>query len=177
MSVKDPILYYQDQIELWQEEMDSEKCEESRNACRILRDEAARLNAQFQRIAYAYLSEGPGLTLKSEYGHCVVLPDATEPGRFRYQCFNQTGFTGHTTRDTVEQVLLEAFRDGYRNIEFDDVLSKFCATKEWEKGSLLNDLVRQINCGDLTHKEADQLYEEGLAKIDERHPDSRTEAA
>lgn len=161
----DPVLYFQNQVDLWQEEMDKESNEANRATCADLRNEAAKLNAKFQRILYAYQEQGAGLTLVSEYNHCVVLPDASEPGRFRYQTFNESGFTGHTTRDTVEAVLLEAFRDGFREIDDSDALERFSQTPEWEKGSLINDLVRRVNVGELTHSQANEQYEAGLARI------------
>jgi len=164
-KIDDPVLYFQNQVDQWQEEMDRECNAANRATCADLRNEAAKLNAQFQRILYAYQEQGAGLTLASGHNHCVVLPDASEPGRFRYQTFHETGFTGHTTRDTVEAVLLEAFRDGFRNIDQTDALERFSKTPEWEKGSLINDLVRKVNCGQLTHSQANEQYEAGLARI------------
>lgn len=162
----DPVLYYQQQVEQWQSELEQEESgSEYRAACLQLRNEAAALNAQFQRIVYAFLVQGPGLTLKSRHNYCVILEDATEPGRFRYQSFNQTGFIGHATRDTTDEVLLEAFRDGYREIDTSGALERFVRTAEWEKGSLINDLVRRVNVGELSHEQANTLYEAGVAKI------------
>lgn len=164
----DPVLYYQNQVDLWEEELSTEDNELNRKACRQLRDEASKLNAGFQRVLYAYLEQGDGLTLSSNYNYCVVLPDATEPGRYRYQTFNKSGFIGHTTRDTPEEVLLEAYRDGFRNIESRELIERLCSTPEWEKGSLINDLVRKVNLGELSHSEANEQYEFGLARIDAR---------
>lgn len=163
--INDPVLYFQDQVDQWQEQLEQESDADNRATCAELRDQAATLNAQFQRILYAYLDQGFGLTLKSEYNYCVVLADASEPGRFRYQTFDKTGFIGHVTRNTAEEVLLDAFRVGFQDIDTSDVLERFSKTREWAKGSAVNDLVRKVNCGDLTHSEADRQYEEVVARI------------
>ncbi|KRW83658.1 hypothetical protein AQ621_16550 (plasmid) [Marinobacter sp. P4B1] len=155
----DPVLYYQDQIDLWESELQQETDDAKRDVCIQLRDEAAAMNARYQRIQYKFLEQGVGLTLKSRSAYCVVLEDAAEPGRYRYQVFNESGFIGHLTRDTAEEVLLEAFRDGFRDIASGDVLAEFCGTAEWERGTLVNDLVRRVNQGELSHKDAGELYE------------------
>lgn len=164
-AIKDPVLYFQDQVDQWEEQLHQESDADNRAVCTDWRDEAAALNAQFQRILYAYQEQGTGLTLKSKHNYCVVLEDATEPGRFRYQIFDTTGFTGHVTRDTAEEVLLDAFRIGFHEIDTSDALERFSKTKEWKKGALINDLVRKVNCGQMSHKEANQQYEAGLAQI------------
>jgi hypothetical protein len=160
-----PVLYFQNQVDVWQELLDQESDADNRAVFAEFRDEAATLADQFQRIFYAYQDQGIGLTLKSESNFCVVLPDATEPGRFRYQTFDVTGFIGHVTRNTVEEVLLDAVRSGFREIDTSDILDKFSKTREWAKGSAVNDLVRKVNCGDLTYDEANRQYEEAIARI------------
>lgn len=163
--INNPVLYFQDQVNEWQEHLDQEGDADNRTVFAELRDEAATLNAKLQRIFYAYQDQGFGLTLKSESNFCVVLADATEPGRFRYQTFNEIGFIGHITRDTVEEVLMDAVRSGFREIDTSDVLDRFSKTREWAKGSAVNDLIRKVNCGDLTHDEANRQYEEAVARI------------
>jgi len=155
----DPVLYYQDQIDLWETELHQETDVAKRAVCIQLRNEASAMNARYQRILYKFLEQGFGLTLRSRNAYCVVLEDATEPGRCRYQMFNSSGFIGHLTRDTPEEVLLEAFRDGFRDIESSDVLGQLCGTAEWERGTLINDLIRRVNQGELSHKDAGELYE------------------
>lgn len=159
----DPALYYQDQVDLWESELQQETDAAKRAVCIQLRNEASAMNARYQRILYEFSEQGLGLTLKSRNAYCVLLEDATEPGRYRYQMFNSSGFIGHLTRDTPEEVLLEAFRDGFRDIESSDVLGQFCGTVEWERGTLINDLVRQVNQGEISHKEASELYEREVA--------------
>lgn len=164
-TIKTPALYFQDQVDQWQAQIGQESDAENKAVCATLRDEAATINAQFQRILRAYQEQGAGLTLASGHNYCVVLEDATEPGRFRYQIFDHTGFTGHITRDTAEEVLLDAFRVGFREIDTSDVLDQFSKTREWAKGSAVNDLVRKVNCGDLTLDEANRQYEAAIARI------------
>ena len=161
----DPAMYYQEQVEQWRLALDEEDSEQNRNACRQLLDEAASLNAQYQRVLHAHISMHGALTLSSTDNYCIFSEDASESGRFRYQVFNKTGFIGHTTRDTVGEVLLEAFKDGFRTIESSFVLGEFSRTVEWQRGSLVNDLVQKVNRGILSYDEANLEHEAGLKRI------------
>src|SRR5690606_19766093 len=125
-----PMLYYQDQIDLWVQERNAETDPGMIKMADELIRELQILNAEFQKVMFAYLVRGVGLTLKAKFAWAVLLPDATHPGKFRYQSFNETGFTGHSTADTAEEVVLEMFKDGYREVD-DDVLERLSVSETW----------------------------------------------
>jgi hypothetical protein len=87
---------------------------------------------------YAELDEfGVGMIIANESGDSFaqVLPDASEPGRFRYSGFRSIGWTTHYTVDSLDEVVLEAFKAGYTRVAARDTLELMSATLEWKKGS------------------------------------------
>lgn len=86
---------------------------------------------------YAELDEvGVGMIVANESGdsYALILPDASEPGRFRYSGFKAIGWDTHYTADTLDEVVLEAFKGGYTRVAASDTLVTMSATAEWKKG-------------------------------------------
>jgi hypothetical protein len=76
--------------------------------------------------------------------YIVFLPDASEPGRVRYSCFDAGGFFSHSTFDTYDEALEDAWRSGFRTVS-EDVLSAMSLTDDWAVGSEYTAMVQQIN--------------------------------
>lgn len=155
----DIMMYYQDQIDLWEEHAREELFRDATisRMLRQLRDQ----NAQFQRVMFAVLACGEGLTLKhsSLEQWVVLLPDASHPGKFRYQQFDTSGFIGHSVCNSLDEAALEAFRSGYAEVVDGEILVRLSATQAWQYGQIRDDLIRRVNSGQLSHKEAERQYE------------------
>lgn len=76
----------------------------------------------------------------------LFLPDASEPGRVRFSCFDEHGFFGHSTFDTYEEALRAAWADGFKK-ESTQMINKLCVTEKWRKGSEFTALIQQHNLG------------------------------
>lgn len=101
----------------------------------LIRESQAR-QEKLQAL-YAELDEvGVGMIVANESGDSFALisPDASEPGRFRYSGFRAIGWMTHYTVDTLDEVVLEAFKAGYTCVAARDTLDKMSATTEWIKG-------------------------------------------
>lgn len=89
-----------------------------------------------------------GLELSNLSGtqFALFLPDASEPGRVRFSCFDARGFFGHSTFDTYDEALQSAWNDGFKK-ECSNMLNLLCATDEWRKGSEFTAMIQQHNLG------------------------------
>jgi len=98
-------------------------------------------------------AQGMGFTLK----HCqhdawgMICPDASEPGRYRWQAFRRDGFTGHSTFDSSEQCLAD--------------------TVEWQRGMAVVAVIQACNAGRMSYEDAlrareaiDARYASGTAR-------------
>lgn len=102
----------------------------------LIREIEARHEAL--QVVYAELDEfGPGMIVQNGSGDswALILPDASEPGRFRYSSFRNIGWTSHYTTDTIDLAVLEAFKSGFTQVAPRDTLEKISGTLEWKKGS------------------------------------------
>lgn len=81
----------------------------------------------------------------------VILEDASEPGRYRAQYFDANGISGHATRNSAEEVLEELVRDGYRELA-SGAMQRLSQTREWSLGTLMANLIAQVNAGRLTYR-------------------------
>ena len=82
--------------------------------------------------------------------YIVFLPDASEPGRVRYSCFDSGGFFSHSTFNDYPEALEDAWRSGFR-IECDDVLSAISLSNEWQAGSEYTAMVQLLNQENAVH--------------------------
>jgi hypothetical protein len=58
-----------------------------------------------------------GVELKNNMDqYAVLLPDASQQGRFRASLFDKRGFFSHITRDNYAEVLEELLQQGYRKM-------------------------------------------------------------
>jgi hypothetical protein len=104
-----------------------------------VRTEIRESQARHEKLQalYAELDEvGVGMIVANESGdlYALILPDASEPGRFRYSGFKAIGWDTHFTANTLDEVVLEAFKAGYTCVAARDTLDKMSATTEWIKG-------------------------------------------
>lgn len=130
----------------------------------------ARLRAALrQDRAAAVASLGgaaKGLELASECGKrwAFLLPDMTEPGRWRLQYFDERGFSGHGIYDTEEQLLEAALDAGFRRCDAGS-LDRLAQLPSFQRGNFAADLIQRINLRELTHAQAHQM----LAAYDAEH--------
>jgi hypothetical protein len=87
-----------------------------------------------------------------------VLEDAGKPGRFRLQNFDKSGFIGHYTRDTLQEVVEEMIKMGYVT-EDASALDRFAPTVEWEMGQEIADLHRQLGFRQINFSQFVELSE------------------
>ena len=76
-----------------------------------------------------------GMTLvnNAQDSWAILLEDASDPGKFRYQCFDASGFCSHHTRNSLKEALNDAFVSGYR-YQVEGVLDRISNTEEWVLG-------------------------------------------
>lgn len=110
---------------------------------------------------------GFGLTLTNSHGDswAVLFPDASEPGRFRYQTFRACGWTSHYTMDTADECILDAFDCGFRVLADNQTLDRLASTPEWAKGIEQLNVITLQNTGRITPLEAHKQ----LTEIAERY--------
>lgn len=96
-----------------------------------------------------YSCDLSGLELKNASGtqFAVFLPDATEQGRFRYSLFDEHGFFGHITRDSYEELLVDAVQSGYRQ-ETSGNLERLCLSDTFTRGNELTQKIMRVNSGE-----------------------------
>ncbi len=95
---------------------------------------------------------GVQMSNKQKTQFIVFLPDASEPGRFRYSCFDIHGFYSHLTFDTYEDALKGAFIAGFTE-PATNVLEDFSTTELWQAGSKRTALIMALNLGQLSYNE------------------------
>lgn len=96
--------------------------------------------------------EGVELSNSSGTQFAIFLPDASEPGRFRYSCFDNRGFFNHATFDSYSDALSGAWSAGFRTRVFNQ-LESLCTLSEWYRGSKHTALIQQHNLDKITYGE------------------------
>lgn len=89
----------------------------------------------------------------------LILPDASEPGKFRYQQFATFGWVSHYTCDTVDEVLYESFTSGMYVPAPADTLDRLSATREWAQGIEQLDIITRHNRREIDWKTACELMD------------------
>lgn len=92
--------------------------------------------------------------------YAVVLRDASTPGAYRATFFDSKGFFGHSTRKTVDEILLELCQSGYHRVMPCNTLERLAETPEFILGNHAVALRHAMAAGKLTHDEADKQYGE-----------------
>ena len=92
--------------------------------------EAERRNRVHQAV------EDGHLEFKHHRGdhHAVVLPDASEPGRWRVSHFDERGFNGHRTFDDRHEAVADMAKEGY-HVPARGSLDRLASTETWAKGT------------------------------------------
>ncbi|MBM5458877.1 hypothetical protein H8F21_15025 [Pseudomonas sp. P66] len=156
--------YFSDQIESTRELFHPGQLNK-RTPCKLEKTLVREIEVRHEKLqaVYAELDElGPGMIMQNGSGDswALILPDASEPGRFRYSVFRNIGWMSHFTTDTIDEAVLEAFKSGFTQVAPRDTLDKLSATLEWKKG-----------CERLVHHEAHQRgamsFDDMLAKFEE----------
>lgn len=93
---------------------------------------------------------GVQMSNKQKTQFIVFLPDASEPGRFRYSCFDIHGFYSHLTFDTYVDALKGAWIAGFTQ-PASNVLEDFSTTELWQAGSKRTALIMALNLGQLSY--------------------------
>lgn len=91
---------------------------------------------------------------------CVVLRDASQHGRWRYQCFDLDGFLSHHTCNGFDAAVMAAMDSGYVVWCDSDTLDRLVATPRWQRGSRVCELIQKVHCGQLTIEAASKLLQE-----------------
>lgn len=106
--------------------------------------------------ALAYVgSIGLGATLRN-HRHtqwASMFPDASVPGSFRYQLYDERGFFSHGTYSSLFAAALEATKQGF-TIPDQEAPTRVMALPSFERGNRLTALVHQVNTGILSHAQA-----------------------
>lgn len=102
---------------------------------------------------------GMGFTLKhgSMESWGIILPDASDPGRYRWQGFREDGLTGHCTFDTPQLCLGDMLDDGYEHPD-PGALDRLAATPKWARGMEVIAVIQACNCGLISWEEANQRH-------------------
>jgi hypothetical protein len=108
--------------------------------------QAAHKNLQAAFTAFEEHGDGTELSNKDGRRHAVLLPDASEPGRYRYQIFDQNGMVSHHTEDTAEQAVADAAAQGFY-IPATGILDRLASTDVWAHGMAINAIIQSHNAG------------------------------
>lgn len=125
-----------------------------------------RAEAAAKKAALGDMSEGGILKQASSERWAFVLPDMTEPGKWRIQYFDARGFSGHGVYNTGDECVDSALASGF-TVRDDQALDRVQGLASFWRGNHAADLIRRINCGELTHAQGDALmaeYDEQQAK-------------
>ncbi|MBU5976893.1 hypothetical protein KQW06_31545 [Pseudomonas aeruginosa] len=104
-----------------------------------------------EHLLCQFTIHGLGLTLKhhSRDAWGVLLSDASQLGRFRWQAFQRDGFTGHCTHDTPELCIGDMLDDGYVLLDM-GALDRLSSTAEWQCGMEIVAVIQACNAGQMT---------------------------
>lgn len=112
----------------------------------------------YNRIMIAHGGDASGIEFKRHNDgkypdkYAVVLPDASQVGKFRISYFDQHGFSSHHVEDTSLKAQQVMIREGFV-VEAAGSLDQLASTKEWELGMTYADLIMQLGSGRIKHEE------------------------
>jgi hypothetical protein len=99
-----------------------------------------------------------------KYGNAVLLPDASEPGRWRFSVFDEDGFRSHRTFDTRNEAMAEMADDGFHEPDR-GALGKMSTTDRWAIGERKTKLVQTINS--LADRDAQKAITDAMVQAGE----------
>lgn len=105
------------------------------------------------------VSSGACLMCESGSRWVFLLPDMTEPGKWRMQRFDERGFSGHSIFNTQEELVSAAAAEGFFRHD-PGALDRLQGTALFQRGNFLTDLVQRVNAREISHAEADRLLAE-----------------
>ena len=103
--------------------------------------------------AHAQHGDGTELSNKDGRRHAILLPDASNPGKYRYQMFDERGFMSHSTHDTPEDAVADAVSQGY-HVHNPGILDRLAGTDEWAHGMAVNAVMQAHNGGQIDWRTA-----------------------
>ncbi|MFC0668589.1 hypothetical protein ACFSKY_23200 [Azotobacter chroococcum] len=128
--------------------------------------------AVLEQLLGELAAHGMGFTLKHGQHDAwgMICPDASEPGRYRWQAFRRDGFTGHSTFDSSEQCLGDLVDNGY-TLPDPGALDRLADTVEWQRGMEVVAVIQACNAGRMSYEDAlrareaiDARYASGTAR-------------
>ncbi len=90
----------------------------------------------------------------------LILPDASVPGKFRYQQFASYGWVSHYTCETLDEVIFESYEAGMYVPAPADTLNRLSATREWAEGIERLDIITRHNRREIDWKSACELMDQ-----------------
>ena len=93
-------------------------------------------------------SVGIGAELANSDGRrfCVILPDASAPGAYRWQGFDKSGFFTHSTHKTAALAVADAADQGY-TVAAPGSLDRLAGAPEWARGMAISEVMQAHNAG------------------------------
>ena len=120
----------------------------------------------YDRIMRESNGDPSGIEFKSEgtgrERYAVVLPDASQAGKWRVSYFDERGFSSHHVEPTRDAAVKSMVSDGF-TIESKGTLDELAATREWKLGTDYAEIIDRLNRGLITHDEFMRLQ----AKLNE----------
>ena len=159
--MSDAMMYYQERIEFWKSADLESNTPEDNALCQKMLKQYEVLNAQFHTVMHKFFEVGNGLILRNERRSmfAMLLPDASTPGSFRYQGFDEQGFFTHVTKSSSEEAVLSAFQDGFRYVEENqNLLNELSQQPRWQRGMQAMTLLNDVSLGKLTLEEANKQF-------------------
>jgi len=115
-------------------------------------DTAAKMNATLEHFDRGHLEfKHP----KSDH-HAVVIPDASEPGRWRYSEYDPYGFSSHKTFDSPHEAAAAAGAAGYTEPAAGS-LDRLATTEKWAQGTRAAKIMQVVNT--VPHEAGDAVLE------------------
>jgi len=119
---------------------------------------AERKQAERREILETLLALNGGSAIGLEMRHrtrsqwAAIFPDASIPGKFRHQYFDERGFFAHETFASAEEALMDAIKDGYVHAE-PGILDRVSMLPAWAEGLKALAEIQRLNT-DLWRKAA-----------------------
>jgi hypothetical protein len=101
------------------------------------------------------LSLGLTLTNNTHDQWTVFLEDASHPGKYRHQTFRKYGFAGHSTHDSLDEALNDAFNRGFCCVD-ESALDRACTCADWNKGPNFSELLESFKAKEITERQYNQ---------------------
>lgn len=125
---------FTDEINFWANEATETKDREYRKVCLQMQAELYNRENRLEKLLQSP-DKGIGMQLGTEEGeaYCIILQDATEPEKYRYQVFDGNGMLNHHTCESLDEAVTDAFLAGFE-LEAPEALEELSATHQWKQG-------------------------------------------